>query len=90
MDALLLGVGIGFDTKGAGKVVIKQPQTSNAVYPFLIVEMDGNKSTWKVLDGFFKGEPIPKMDYSLIRTSRLPIKGFWRCCFRTRTFKGND
>ncbi|MHA1413168.1 MAG: hypothetical protein ACTSO4_11195 [Promethearchaeota archaeon] len=26
MDALMLGVGVGFDTKGAGKIIIKKPQ----------------------------------------------------------------
>ena len=34
MDALMLGVGVGFDTKGTGKIVIKEPQAG--IYDFQI------------------------------------------------------
>lgn len=76
MDALMLGVGIGFDTKGAGKVVIKQPQPSNAEYHIPDSRDGWVKALGKVLNGFFNGEPIPKMNYSLIRPAGSPIRGF--------------
>ena len=32
MDSLMLGVGVGFDTKGAGKIEIKAPKDETYVF----------------------------------------------------------
>lgn len=76
MDCLMLGVGIGFDTKGAGKVIIKSPNFSNE--KFIIPD---SREGWvfsyrKVIFGYFNSEPIPIFDYSKIRKKGEPIKKF--------------
>ncbi len=76
MDAQMLGVGVGFDTKGAGKVIIKQPSLSKKIYTIPDSREGWVKALGKVLDGFFKGEEIPTFDYSQIRPKGAPIKGF--------------
>jgi len=75
MDALMLGVGIGFDTKGAGKLTIKQPKEDGV---FIIPDSREGwvESLSLVLDGFFHGKPLPTFDYSQIRKYGEPIKGF--------------
>jgi ribonucleoside-triphosphate reductase len=77
MDGLMMGVGIGFDTKGAGKISIKQPKLSNALTFMIPDSREGwVESLGYILKGFFYGEPIPEFDYSLIRPAGEPIKGF--------------
>ncbi|MBN2155993.1 MAG: ribonucleoside-triphosphate reductase, adenosylcobalamin-dependent [Candidatus Lokiarchaeota archaeon] len=76
MDALMLGVGVGFDTKGAGKVVIQEPAISDKVYKIPDSREGWVKALGKVLDGFFEGKEISHFDYSLIRPAGAPIKGF--------------
>jgi ribonucleoside-triphosphate reductase len=75
MDALMLGVGVGFDTKGAGKITIKQPK------PDGIFIIQDTRESWVeslgiLLDSFFYGRPLPTFDYSLIRPYGEPIRGF--------------
>lgn len=91
MDGLMMGVGVGFDTKGAGKITIKQPKgttlkeqithsagTSESVTVFMVPDSrEGWVEAFKlVLDGYFLGHFIPKMDYSLVRPEGAPIAGF--------------
>ncbi len=76
MDALMLGVGVGFDTKGAGKVTLKQPEESKSVYVIPDSREGWVKALGKVLDGLFLGNAIPEFDYSQIRPAGAPIKGF--------------
>lgn len=75
MDALMLGVGVGFDTKGEGDVQIKKP---TGEFQFTIPD---SREGWVealgyVLDAFFKGMKMPELDYSEIRPAGEPIKGF--------------
>ncbi len=76
MDALMLGVGVGFDTKGAGKIVIKKPKEGN--YDFQIPDCrEGWVEALKlVLEAYFLGKQIPNFDFSLIRDAGKPIRGF--------------
>jgi len=76
MDALMLGVGIGFDTKGAGKITIQKPASSESLYTIPDSREGWVKALGKVLDGFFIGKDIPTFDYSQIRAAGAPIKGF--------------
>jgi len=76
MDGLMLGVGLGFDTKGAGKIVIKKPAEGH--FDFQIPD---SREGWVdalrlVLEAFFLGIQLPAFDYSLIRPAGQPIRGF--------------
>ena len=76
MDALMVGVGVGFDTEGAGSITICEPQYTNDV-----LVIDDSREGWvdsvhMLLDGFFFGSKVPKFDYSAIREFGAPIKGF--------------
>lgn len=75
MDALMLGVGIGFDTKGASKLTIHQPKKDGT---FIIPDSREGwvESLSHILDAFFYGRGLPIMDYSLVRPYGTPIKGF--------------
>jgi len=76
MDALMLGVGIGFDTRGEGKVKIQQPDFNDEV--FVIPD---NREGWVesvriIIDAYFTGNCLPEFDYDDIRPKGEPIKGF--------------
>ena len=76
MDALMVGVGVGFDTKGAGTITIKEPTYTNDT-----LVIDDSREGWVnsvhiLLDGFFFGSNVPKFDYSSIRPEGAPIYGF--------------
>jgi len=76
MDALMLGVGVGFDTKGAGKIIIKKPKENN--FNFQIPDSrEGWVEALKLtLEAYFLGKQIPHYDFSLIRRAGQPIRGF--------------
>ncbi len=76
MDALMVGVGVGFDTEGEGTVTIKEPEYTNDIHI-----IDDSREGWVnsvhiLLDGFFFGKGVPKLDYSAIRPEGALIKGF--------------
>ena len=76
MDALMVGVGVGFDTEGEGTVTLKEPQYTNDVHI-----IDDSREGWvnsvhMLLDGFFFGDNVPKFDYSAIRAEGAIIHGF--------------
>jgi len=76
MDALMLGVGVGFDTKGAGKIAIKTPQEGDIAF-----EIPDSREGWVeslkfVIEAYFLGKQRPVFDYSLIRSAGQPIRGF--------------
>ncbi|MHA1642369.1 MAG: ATP cone domain-containing protein, partial [Promethearchaeota archaeon] len=76
MDALMLGVGVGFDTKGAGKIIIKKPQEGH--FDFVIPDSrEGWVEALKLmLEAYFLGKQVPKYDFSKIRPAGAPIRGF--------------
>lgn len=76
MDALMVGIGVGFDTEGAGTLNICEPQYTNDT-----LVIDDSREGWvdsvhTLLDGFFFGSKVPKFDYSAIRPEGAPIHGF--------------
>jgi len=77
MDMLMLGVGIGFDTKGAGLVKIQKPNVINETF---VVE--DSREGWVdllrlVLDAHVGRGAIPTViDYSKVRPAGEPIRGF--------------
>ncbi|KAH7470670.1 hypothetical protein KRP22_001330 [Phytophthora ramorum] len=77
MEAAMLGVGVGFDTKGAGKVLVQgcdETKTNVCVIPD---SREGWVESVKVLlEAHFLHQPALRFDYSLIRPAGAPIKGF--------------
>jgi ribonucleoside-triphosphate reductase (thioredoxin) len=76
MDALMVGIGVGFDTLGAGTFKVKQPQWTEET---LVIE--DSREGWVnsvhiLLDGFIQGKKVPNFDYSAIRGKGEPIRGF--------------
>ena len=77
MDMSLLGVGVAFDTRGAGQVVIQHPTGSDETY---VVE--DSKEGWcdlvrTVLESYVGRRPRPaNVDYSQIRPNGAPIRTF--------------
>ena len=76
MDALMVGIGVGFDTEGAGTLTIQEPHYTNDT-----LVIDDSREGWvdsvhMLLDGFFFGGKVPKFDYSAIRPEGAPIHGF--------------
>ena len=76
MDALMVGVGVGFDTEGEGSITIKEPEYTNDIHI-----IDDSREGWVnsvhiLLDGFFFGKGVPKLDYTAIRPEGALIKGF--------------
>lgn len=77
MDMLMLGVGVGFDTKGAGLIKISDPKQGEDVF---VVE--DSREGWVALlrriitayDG--RGSLPSEVDYSLVRPAGSLIRGF--------------
>lgn len=75
MDMSMLGVGVGFDTKGAGTQVLK-PQPEWETYTIPDSREGWVQSIKYLLDSYFKKLYKVEFDYSLIRPEGEPIKGF--------------
>ena len=78
MDASMLGVGVGFDTKGAGSVVVKGPNQSRQ--PEIFVVPDSREGWVEALrlrlhSFFYHGAPI-EYDFSRVRPAGQLIRGF--------------
>jgi ribonucleoside-triphosphate reductase len=79
MDASLLGVGVGFDTKGAGKVLITSPKMAAESHIYWISDSREGwvESTEILINSYLKPNSIlPQFDYSRIRPRGSPIRGF--------------
>ena len=78
MDASMLGVGVGFDTKGAGEIVIKgiQKDREHQVYEIPDTREGWVESLKLLLESYFHGQATIKFDYSKIRKAGEPISGF--------------
>jgi adenosylcobalamin-dependent ribonucleoside-triphosphate reductase len=75
MDMLMLGVGIGFDTKGAGKFIIKEPKSYEGKY----VIPDSREGWIEALDillSAYEGRNLPEFIFSEIREAGTLINGF--------------
>ncbi len=77
MDMSMLGVGVAFDTTGAGKVVVHAPENSEDTF---VVE--DSKEGWcevvrQILESYAGTRRRPaRIDYSLVRPIGSPIKTF--------------
>ena len=76
MDALMLGIGVGFDTLGANTLTVQEPEFTNDVH-LIPDSREGWVDSVKILlNGYFFGAKVPKFDYSVIRPYGAPIHGF--------------
>lgn len=84
MEMLMLGVGVGFDVRGANKLVIQAPE-----YPSKTFIIEDTRESWaESIEALFNSFVPPDktsftthmqaiiFDYSRIRPAGLPIKGF--------------
>lgn len=84
MDASMLGIGVGFDTKGAGQLIIQAPAATSALTGDITLRdivIPDTREGWvlsvgMLLDSYFAGYNAITFDYSQIRAAGLPIKGF--------------
>ena len=76
MDALMVGIGVGFDTLGAETLTVRSPKYEEDIHVISDSREGWVNSVKLLLDGFLLGTQVPKFDYSLIRPAGEPIKGF--------------
>ncbi len=77
MDLSMLGVGVGFDTKGAGKLSVHKPIPE----PKNVVAIEDSREGWVnsvklLLESYFLGRNEVVLDYSKIRPEGMLLKGF--------------
>jgi adenosylcobalamin-dependent ribonucleoside-triphosphate reductase len=75
MDMSMIGCGVGFDAKGANKLMIRKPKGEyNVIIPDT---REGWVESMKlILEAFLIGSSLPIFDYSLLREKSAPIKTF--------------
>ena len=75
MSMSMLGVGVGFDTLGAGKVSLHAP---SGRFPHSVGDSREGwcESLATLLRAFFTGGRLPVFDYSRVRPNGTPIKTF--------------
>ncbi|MDP4012182.1 MAG: fused protease/ribonucleoside-triphosphate reductase [Candidatus Nanoarchaeia archaeon] len=78
MDASMLGVGVGFDTKGADQLYIKGVDKRRQLEFYDIPDTREGwvESVRILLESYFLGTPEVKFGYEKIRPAGAPIKGF--------------
>ena len=78
MDASMLGVGVGFDTKGAGEIIVKgvDGNRDEQVYNIPDTREGWVESLKLLLESYFHGTAPIEFDYTKIRPAGEPIKGF--------------
>ena len=78
MDALMLGIGVGFDTVGQEKdLSIYSPTEPASIYEIPDTREGWVESVRLLLNSFLRiNQPIQEFNYDLIRPLGAPIKGF--------------
>jgi ribonucleoside-triphosphate reductase (thioredoxin) len=76
MDMSMLGVGVGGDTEGAGRVVIQTPIRSDEVVVIADDREGWVETVRRTLEAYAGEATMPTFDYSGIRPAGEPIKGF--------------
>lgn len=76
MDMLMLGVGVGFDTLGAGKALVFEPDPDVRVIQIPDTREGWTDSVKSLIHSYLTSSRTYKFDYTLIRPKGLPIKGF--------------
>ena len=78
MDCSMVGVGVGYDTKGAGSFTIKGINSKRPLTKYVVSDDREGwvESTGMLLDHIFSGRGPIEFDYSKIRPAGQLIKGF--------------
>ncbi len=78
MDALMLGIGVGFDTVGSEKgMTIYAPTEPASIYEIPDTREGWVESVRLILNSFLRqNQAIQKFNYDLVRPLGAPIKGF--------------
>ena len=83
MDASMLGVGVGWDTKGAGKVRVHEPLgTPDQPGKFDLYVVEDSRHGWVesirlLLESYLRPKKnVIQFDYTEIRPKGVPLKGF--------------
>ena len=78
MDASMLGVGVGFDTKGAGEIMVKGVDENKTTATYVIPDTREGwvESLRLLLESYFHNLGKVEFDYSKIRPAGEPISGF--------------
>jgi adenosylcobalamin-dependent ribonucleoside-triphosphate reductase len=78
MDASMVGVGVGFDTKGAETFVVRGPKDDREPELYKIPDSREGwvESVRRLLDSYFLGITPVEFTYDKIREEGAPIKGF--------------
>ena len=77
MNMSMLGVGVGFDTLGAGQITIHMPIQAIGRTHVIGDSREGwCKSVELLINSAFTGRKVPVFDYSEIRVAGSPIRGF--------------
>lgn len=77
MDFSMLGVGVGFDTRGAGLVKIRRPKRPKNFVHLVGDSREGWVEALRLLlDAYAVGGYLPEFDFSQVRPAGSPIKGF--------------
>lgn len=78
MEMSMWGIGVGFDTKGAGNLVINEPNPEKDIRHAITDDREGWAESVGVLleSYFFKNRPTVEFDYSEIRPAGTPLKRF--------------
>lgn len=80
MDMSMLGIGVGFDTRGAVNKICVAPITASSM-PEEVFQIPDSREGWvesveRLIDSFFERRVNLKFDYSKIRPVGLPLKRF--------------
>ena len=78
MDASMLGVGIGFDVRGAGEIIVKGQNKNRKTETYRIPDSREGwvESVRMLLESYFLGVAAVEFEYDDIRDEGAPIKGF--------------
>ncbi len=76
MDALMVGIGVGFDTLGAETLTVKEPNWTDERHIIPDSREGWVESVGMLLNGYLFGASVPEYDYSAIRPLGALIKGF--------------
>ena len=77
MEMSMLGIGVGFDTEGAGKLIIHHPKDNPTVFQVPDSREGWVESLRLILETFFfEGRNRIEFDYSLLRPKGSPLKTF--------------
>jgi ribonucleoside-triphosphate reductase len=77
MEMSMLGVGVGMDTRGAGKITIQEPKKEAWLYIIEDSREGWANSTAHLIASFFlPNQRTVMFDYSLIRPAGEPIRSF--------------